>query len=905
VSALQPVLSTSTFEAVRARIGAAITGTHRIENPEIVSEISTAATRAISAKIAAELTEARIRGDRAVTAKVAVEVCEADTAQALDPFDTLGYIRQLFEPGDWINLQFIHQTETWLDAKGQPHAQTDDNFMFLEDAIKPSNLAFIHDAQEKGWNSYVAMGAFTPEVRRRRKKDIKNIRSAYIELDANGKAGLEKIDEDVKAEIIPAPHFKIESSPEKYHIIWQMKNCSVKEQESLNRALQRHYGSDPASVDASRVLRLPGTRNLKPKYTKGNKPTPVVKIIEQVIGDRYSLEDFKVERVLRTEIYRKDSPDKVESRMSFYEQACEDAGVDAGTPIAKDDGSYNYVVSCPNFEEHTAGVGEFDGSVWIAPSGAISFRCWHSHCDGKNWKEFYRPYLQEQAFENGYKYNLTFGDASEIEEDLAPTTVASKNDATTTASTTTDSDAPLPLGLLQSRPMTDLGNAERLVDSHGDNIRYCDGTGRWFVWEKVKWAGAGKSGPQNFMHEVSRDIYEEAGTLESKEAIKRRAWAKRSESNNAIAGAISLARGLRGIRVSMNKFDADRYVFNMQNGTYNLKTHEFRAHDKQDLITKVSPVVYDQGATCPMWNTFLAKSMPDAETRRFLQQGTGYSLTGDASEDCLFLSIGNGRNGKGVFLNTLKYLMGDYAIQANFDSFTARKGGGGLEVRTDIARMAGARFVTASENDQDSRLAEGLLKTLTGSDTITARKLYQEEEEYLPQFKLWFAVNNEPRIIGVDDGIWSRIHMILWSVFIKPEERILNLRERLCSEEGAGIFNWAIAGLKDYQKNRLVPSQEVLRASKSFRKNSDQIQRFMDERCELGDFQVSSSDLYAVYKRWAEETKEFQVKDRQFKHYMETRGFHMKHTNSGSAWTGIKIKSILVQGGNNVSFHKV
>ena len=96
-----------------------------------------------------------------------------------------------------------------------------------------------------------------------------------------------------------------------------------------------------------------------------------------------------------------------------------------------------------------------------------------------------------------------------------------------------------------------------------------------------------------------------------------------------------------------------------------------------------------------MWDAFLTKSVPDADTRRFLQQAVGYSLTGDTSEDCLFLNIGNGRNGKGVFLNTLKYLMGDYSIQANFDSFTARKGGGGLEVRTDIARMAGARFVVA------------------------------------------------------------------------------------------------------------------------------------------------------------------------------------------------------------------
>ena len=293
-----------------------------------------------------------------------------------------------------------------------------------------------------------------------------------------------------------------------------------------------------------------------------------------------------------------------------------------------------------------------------------------------------------------------------------------------------------------------------------------------------------------------------------------------------------------------------------------------------------------------MWEAFLTKSMPDADTRRFLQQAVGYSLTGDTAEDCLFLNIGNGRNGKGVFLNTAKYLMGDYAIQANFDSFVAAKGSGGLAVRTDIARMAGARFVTASENEQDARLAEGLLKTLTGSDTITSRKLYEEEQEYLPQFKLWFAVNNEPRIIGVDDGIWSRIHLILWSVFIRPEERILNLRERLCREEAAGIFNWAIAGLKDYQKNRLMPSAQVLQASKSFRKNSDQIQRFIDEKCEVGDFQVSSSELYHHYKRWAEETKEFQVKDRQFKHYLETQGFQSKKTESHNVWVGLKAKGM-------------
>ncbi len=681
----------------------------------------------------------------------------------------------------------------------------------------------------------------------------------------------------------------MESSPGKFYIIWRVQGFDVRQQKALNRALQQRYGSDPQSVDAARVLRLPGTRNLKAKYN----PTPVVEIVQEVVADRYTPEQFKVERVVPVEPDRKAAPEKVQLRMTLYEEACDNAGVDAGALNDKGDGSYNYVVSCPNFEEHTTG-GEFDASVWISPSGAISFGCFHSHCAGKDWKTFYRPWLESQAEQNGYKGKLKFGEASEVEDTGA--ILLNQPDGAA--------------GLRPIRAMTDLGNAERLVDKYGHELRYCDQTGQWFSWWGTRWVQAGKSGPQDRMHDVVRYIWVEAENIEPPDAgatKKLRAWAKRSEGNNAIASAISLARGLGDIRVSISKFDADRYLFNLQNGTYNLKTHEFRAHDKQDLITKVSPIIYDPTATCPMWDAFLAKSMPDAETRRFLQQAVGYSLTGDASEDCLFLNIGNGRNGKGVFLNTVKYLMGDYALQANFDSFTARKGGGGLEVRTDIARMAGARFVVASENDQDSRLAEGLLKTLTGSDTITARKLYQEEQEFLPQFKLWFAVNNEPRIIGVDDGIWSRIHLILWLVFIEPEERILNLRERLCSEEAAGIFNWAIAGLKDYQKNRLVPSQQVLNASRSFRKNSDQIQRFMDERCEMGDAHtVLSSELYAAYKQWAESTKEFQLKDRQLKHYLETRGFRSNHSERGRVWFGLKIKgaggNTVRMGGNNANF---
>lgn len=449
---------------------------------------------------------------------------------------------------------------------------------------------------------------------------------------------------------------------------------------------------------------------------------------------------------------------------------------------------------------------------------------------------------------------------------------------------------------------TDMGNAERLVEAYGDLIRFCDETGKWFVWNGKLWEPAGRTGPLALMQKVARGIREEAERIkpnsDSEEDIKKAdkalksalIWAKKSESNAAVQAAISQARADDRIRVRMNQFDADRFLLNLANGTLDLQKGEFREHRREDLMTKISPVVFDPAMTCPKWLNFLNVSVPDAGTQRFLQQGSGYSLTGSTAEDCLFLNHGDGRNGKGVFLNVLKFILGDYCAQANFDSFAAGKGTG-IQIRTDIARLAGARMVTASENEQDKRLAEGLLKTLTGSDTITARRLYEEEREFLPQFKLWFAVNHKPRIIGVDEGIWSRIHLIPWNVFIPEAKRIKNLRETIIEEEASGVLNWMLAGLKDYQEHGLVRSAEITAATEDFRKESDQIQRFLNERAQTGEgLTVQSSLLYAAYKTWTDATNEFTVKDREFTRYLESKGYKSKRTKAAIFWLGIGLK---------------
>jgi hypothetical protein len=217
------------------------------------------------------------------------------SAPILAPTDALGYIARLFEPNDWICFQFIRPNPVSGKTDIRSHFET------LEQALKTDTLNVIKMYQEQGYNAYVAMNGYTPNVNHRREQDIQHIRTVYIEFDENGDTGLSAIAKDVGG-VLPEPHFILESSPKKYYVIWLVSGFAIEQQKALNSALQKRYGSDPASVDAARVLRLPGTRNLK--YT----PTPVVQIIKQGTNEsRYTPADFKVEITVKAE-ERKPSP---------------------------------------------------------------------------------------------------------------------------------------------------------------------------------------------------------------------------------------------------------------------------------------------------------------------------------------------------------------------------------------------------------------------------------------------------------------------------------------------------------------------------------------------------------------------------------------------------------------------
>ena len=209
-------------------------------------------------------------------------------------------------------------------------------------------------------------------------------------------------------------------------------------------------------------------------------------------------------------------------------------------------------------------------------------------------------------------------------------------------------------------------------------------------------------------------------------------------------------------------------------------------------------------------------------------------------------------------------------------------------INSDIARLKGARLVTSVEPNEGVRLNEGLLKQLTGDDTVTARKLYSEEFEFKPEFKLWMATNHKPIIRGTDTGIWRRIHMIPFDVQI-PEDKVdKNLTHKLKAEM-TGIFKWCIDGCLMWQREGLQMPAAVLKSVREYRREMDVISAFIEDKCTL-EGTVQASMLYAAYVSWADSNNEYCMSNTKFSTELAKRFEKIKGRNY-NYFTGISIRS--------------
>jgi putative DNA primase/helicase len=435
--------------------------------------------------------------------------------------------------------------------------------------------------------------------------------------------------------------------------------------------------------------------------------------------------------------------------------------------------------------------------------------------------------------------------------------------------------------------LTDTGNSELLIRRDGEQLRYCHPWRTWLVQDGKRWRQDDTGEVMRRAKEAARSIYREAARAPSDGAAKALGnWAKQSLSEARIKAMIELAKS--EVPVIPDELDADPWLLNVENGTIGLRTGELREHRLEDLITKIAPVEYDPTADAPRWRATLERVLPNPEIRAFFKRLCGYALTGDTSEHILPILYGTGANGKSTVLNALLDTLGDYGTQAAPDLLIAKKGAH----PTELADLFGMRFVSSIEVEDGRRLAESLVKQLTGGDRIKARRMRQDFWEFVPTHKVFMAVNHKPTVRGTDTAIWRRIRLIPFTETIPPEDQDKRLPEKL-RKERAGILAWAVEGCLEWQREGLQAPDEVRKATREYRAEMDVLAAFLADCClRAEDEEAFASELWGAWKRWCDETGEQQGTQKRFGGQLAERGFlnHRDSRTGRKVWSGLSLR---------------
>ena len=446
--------------------------------------------------------------------------------------------------------------------------------------------------------------------------------------------------------------------------------------------------------------------------------------------------------------------------------------------------------------------------------------------------------------------------------------------------------------------LTDLGNAERLIARHGQDLRYHVDAGQWLHWNGKLWKMDSTGGVHRLACTVVRSMSKDADTLPAgEERVALFKHMMKSESAPRLTAMVELAQLRPGIPVTTGKLDSNVWALNVQNGTLDLRTGKLQQHERNDLLTKCAPVAYHPAATCPRWEQFLREVFcEEQELIDYVQRLAGYCLSGDTREQCLVFMVGKGANGKSVLLETLRALLGAYAQDTSFASFLERRD----TSTADLAGLVGARLVTASEGDASTAFNEAMLKRLTGGDAITCRYLYHDFFSYTPTFKIFFATNEVPRLTSQGYAMRRRVHILPFTRTFyaagdgKTPLRDEHLREKL-RRELQGILAWAVRGCLAWQQQGLNPPGRILEETRELFESFDSLADFLDEVCVMQPkAMVETGALWRNYLCWCEEN------DRQ-PAYRQPQGFSRnlgqregispKRRNDGRYLLGLGIKA--------------
>ena len=410
------------------------------------------------------------------------------------------------------------------------------------------------------------------------------------------------------------------------------------------------------------------------------------------------------------------------------------------------------------------------------------------------------------------------------------------------------------LNAVERFPMNDRGSADLFATVFMDVSRYNPTKKDWMYYDGTRWVADQEGMRAKRNAKTLADVLVRYSATVFLPDDKRQSYIKYAAGMMNYRSRNVMVTDAKDLNFFENmELDKDDFLLNCKNCVLDLSGDQPKAleHSADLLLSKLCNANYNPAATCTLWEKTVNEIMQgDTEKIKYLQKMSGRLLTGDTSEEEFYIFFGaTTRNGKSTITELLLYLLGDYATTISPESLAIKANKDSRTASPDIAKLAGTRFVVASEPPRRMLFDSSLVKTLTGRDTVSARFLHENEFQFKPKFKLILNSNYLPVISDKTVFSSNRVKVVPFERHFTEKEQNKHLKEQL-QQEIDGILNWCIKGLQLYRKEGLEPPVAVQNATHEYSEDSDKVGKFISECLVKTNQNLAAKDVYEKYSQW-------------------------------------------------------
>lgn len=444
--------------------------------------------------------------------------------------------------------------------------------------------------------------------------------------------------------------------------------------------------------------------------------------------------------------------------------------------------------------------------------------------------------------------------------------------------------------------------ADMFVKEHTNNVLYAHDEKAWYRWDGSRFKRDVDGGIGRDATDTIRSFYEAASKVAGDDQHAKELRAKyiklgqKNDTHKNRTAMLATASEYADIAITSDKFDQDPFLLNCPNGTIDLRTGEIAPNNKGNRLSKSTNTYYYPEAKHDTFDRYFDEiTGGNQEIKDYIQKSVGYTMTGSTKEQCLFFLYGEGSNGKSTFIETIASVLDEYAYATKPETFVKSSFSGDYK---DDGNWKGKRMVFSTETAEGSVWDNSFIKRMTGSDTVSSERKYENATNWKAQFKIWISGNHKPVVKDLSDGMWRRLRLIPFMVKIEEDKKDLDLPKKLEAEK-SGILNWMIEGCKKYHAEGLKTPQLVANSVKEYRTESDIIQLWITERCTtaLSGISEFNSILYNDYKNFCDDNGEQPVGKKAFPIQLAKKGYIRDDSNNkGARWVGIKLKGVNLNG---------